>query len=472
MVVSGILMTAFPASLPVGDSVSPAVDDAESPEILSPVSAAFGGSDDAEAVKVEVQHRPCYIFRRLRDGKRSDFFFVKGRLQNGKQFLRSTGCARKADAVKAGKALFAAALAERLDVLASWSNVAPARVVTLGEILEAWGRSWERYNVKLNANVADGYAQALRRVVAWARGLHVAPSGRGADLKRQPDREAIDALPATVLSAELVEQFEFAYVSAAGTSPVDRASALRGAHSALRNAKALFGRRAMRCYAGLALPDLSGFLGAQLQRADAPRLRDLEDATVAKMAKAALALRESARELYCVHLLARHCGLRNVEIASARVGWFKPRLEPVKVTLPDGEVRTVVADVEVVKTADFDPKGTEGRVSLSPCVWAELQPFLANRAPSEYLVAPSVVNRSKLPLVYREHANFVRPWLEEFAKKGYELRRWGATRVANLHESEERAERFLRHAKRTTAGRHYITRDTTTAPITLADCGV
>jgi hypothetical protein len=342
-------------------------------------------------------------------------------------------------------------------------------VASIGVIVRAFLGSFDRYNVKLRAGVAEGYVQNLRRLIAWARGLHTQREGAQ---RRTVDEAAVDALPGSVLSAELVEAFEFAYVSSAGTSPMARAAALRGAHAVVRNAKALFGRRALRCYAKLVLPDVSSFMAAQLNRADAAPLRDLEDATVQAMARAALGLRESDRELYVVHLCCRHLGMRPVELAAARVGWFAPRAVPARVVLPSGEVRAVVADVAIVKTHDFDPKGTEGAVSISADVWAELLPFLQGRPAGEYLLEPGTVKRETLRLVYERHADFVRPWLGEFAKKGYELRRWGATKVATLHESEEKAERFLRHAKRTTAGRHYITRDAVIVPITLGDCGI
>jgi hypothetical protein len=42
-----------------------------------------------------------------------------------------------------------------------------------------------------------------------------------------------------------------------------------------------------------------------------------------------------------------------------------------------------------------------------------------------------------------------------------------------MHQSDDMAEKFLRHARRTVAAKHYVPADTVMpAPITLADCGL
>lgn len=433
------------------------------------VSPTTSPDADADSIEIAVEHRPAWVFRRLRDGVRADVYSVKGRLQNGQQFLRCTHESSRREAVRVGRALFAAALKGRRDVLASWSKRALPTVATIGELIEAFESNYSRHNVKLRAGTAKGYVEALRRVVAWARGLH---TERENAQRRTVDESAVDALPASVLTSELAREFEFECVSAAGKSPVDREAALRTACSALRNAKSMFGRRVMGCYAKLSLPELAGFLGAQTTKPDDAPIRDLPDATVAEIARAALALRKSDPDLYVVHVLARHAGMRGRELACARVGWLRRLEAPVGVTLPGGEVRTIVAEVSIVKTHDFDPKRTGGVVSLSPCVWAEIEAFVSGRAGNDYLVEPQTVNRHALKLVYERHADFLRPWLAEFAKKGHELRGWAATKIALMHESDEKAEQFLRHAKRSTAQRSYLKRAARVAPITLGDCGL
>ncbi|MHA3772216.1 hypothetical protein ACXR0O_11840 [Verrucomicrobiota bacterium sgz303538] len=72
-------------------------------------------------------------------------------------------------------------------------------------------------------------------------------------------------------------------------------------------------------------------------------------------------------------------------------------------------------------------------------------------------------------LVDRDHADFLRRWVEGHAKVSYELRGWAATVVAQ-RQGEEFAERFLRHKTKTVAGKHYITQQSPPAPITLGDC--
>ncbi|NBW12079.1 MAG: hypothetical protein EBR82_29015 [Caulobacteraceae bacterium] len=426
--------------------------------------------------EIEVLGRKAYVFRRtIKDrgsdvGYASDRYYVKGRLPSGKQWYKCTKMGALPEAVRVAKALWRAALEERIDALAEWGAVKKTTVATIGEILQAHERGIGRASLKLRDGTGDGYRRALQRLLAWALDLHVT-STRGTGRRVAVDEQAIAKLSSSVLTADLVDRFEAKYLARAGKSPVQRERALRGAHTVLRNARAVFERRARKCFAGLTLPDLTGFLESQLNEAEPVQHKELPDAIVARMARAALELRESQPALYVVHVLSRHLGMRPVEIVHAKVGWVQRLATPETIHLQDGTRREVVGVMRIEKTDEFDPKASSGWVSLSPCVWEELRPWLEGRDAGEWLV-PIADERARQAVVYRAHADFVRPWTEGHVGKGYELRRWGADKIMALHDSLEMASRFLRHAKTSIAERNYLTRRRITAPITLADCGL
>lgn len=430
--------------------------------------ARFEPSPDAAAVKIVVKRYSAMVFRKLKNGKRSEFFYVKGRLQNGAQFFKCTRCAVQADALKVAKTLFSAALDGELDKLVHWNRPAAVpRIATIGEVIGAHERMIRRAHVMLEPTTAAGYRNMLRRLVAWSRGL----LGGMGEIRRTVDVAAVDALPATVLTPGLIDEYVANYLEAAGTSPLRRAAALRSAHTVLRNARALFDRDGMKCYAGLAMPDLQAFM--QHQMVEAPRVEHtvLLDSAVAEMATAALALKASNPALYLVHLLCRHCGVRNDELVHMRAEWVV--ISPRRIIrIADGSEREVAAVLAIVKRDYFDPKGSSGRIAIAPCVWDELRPRIEGREKLEHVV-PARDERERKEIIYRQHADFVRPWTRDHQKKGYELRRWGATRVATMHQSDDMAEKFLRHAKRSVAAKHYVPADTVMpAPITLLDCGI
>src|SRR4029453_7544660 len=88
-----------------------------------------------------------------------------------------------------------------------------------------------------------------------------------------------------------------------------------------------------------------------------------------------------------------------------------------------GEEREVAAVLAIVRRHYFDPKGSSGRIAIAPCVWGELQPALAVLGPLDPGVQAEN-DRERHALIYRRHADFVRPWTRDHQKKGYELRRW------------------------------------------------
>lgn len=410
---------------------------------------------------IEVGGRKAWVFQRVKDGN----FYLKG---NAPGIFRSTGFSTKGMALDAARKLWKAALEGRLDALDSTKLKKTREVATIGEIVQAHALAGEKGHLEVKADVGAAYRNCLRRVVAWAKGTHGRPVGKVRD---QVDAAAVDKLSSEILSQELVEEFCRNYVAAAGGDMLERDQRLRGAHSILRNARALFEGRALSVYKGLTLPDLGKFLAAALRKAVPVEHESLSDKAVREMATEALKLREVEDPLYLVHLLFRHVGMRNDEIENMRVEWIEEFAEPRAVFLPDGSKREIAGVVAIRRRSYWVPKRSAGDVPLSADVLAELEKWTKDRQGDEVLV-PAATATDRWELIYRRHSDFVRPWTGDRQKTSYELRRWGATKIARLHQSAEMADRFLRHARTTTAERHYLTELPLPCPITLADCGV
>ena len=418
--------------------------------------------------EISVGGNTAQVFRPLINGVRAQNFRVKGALPGGKQFYRGTGFSTKGMAREASLKLWRAALEGRFDALEGTKLRKAQPVATVGMVIAAFRKNIGTFKVTLEARSVAGYVNALRQVVAR---VHGATSLSQAGNRLLVDAQKVDGLSAGVLTEELLELYLAAHIGTAGRDVLERNRRIHGAVSAIRNARALFDATAMKCYRGLVLPDLEKFMGMPL-----PPLPDLANepltgAVMLEVAAAARRLKAEEPVLYLVHLLARHCGLRPVEIVNARVEWIERRAGGVMV----GELgRPVVAVVNVCTRSYFKPKaGSAGEVGISPCVWGELEPMLRGRAGDEMLVLPAGSATGRWELINLRHNEFMRPWTEKMRARQYELRRWGHDKVLSLTGSWEVADRFLRHKPQTLGARHYnATRPPLPPPITLADCGV
>lgn len=441
-------------------------------------------------LQVVVDGHPASVFRPLIKGVRREKFYVKGYPPGSKNkaFYRCTGFAQKTPALDAARKLWKAALGGRWVALEQTKLRGEAPAATVGEILEAHEKHIHRVNLTLRRHSAAGYRNSLRRVVAWARlgGL-------------QPGWQAkAESLSGTVLDGDLVRDYLAQVVPMKELNPKAHEQKLRGALRTLALARQMFaglGRRmaggketqeltgqARKCYAGLALPaKLWEFLERPAEKAPRRRHEPLADAAVREMAAAALGLKESNPALYAVHLLFRHCGLRNDEIVHARGEWIVRLADPVAVFLPNGERREVAAFLEIRTREYWAVKVTEGRVPISADVLAELESVTGRVEGSDRkgkmeegraFLIPALTVTDRWELVNVAHNDFVRPWTEHLQKRSYELRRWAGTKVRMMHRSREMGDIFLRHAPTSVGELNYFTDAPVPAPITLGDVGL
>lgn len=170
-------------------------------------------------------------------------------------------------------------------------------------------------------------------------------------------------------------------------------SAKISANSALTNARALFGKTALRYYksVGVVLPDLTGFL-------QEPGFRDaqkyfvlLPTEVIVRIMRDSLELRMSDPEAYRVFLLCIQCGMRAGEAAAFRPSWLDKKdkwqlqIRTKGVFNPKhGHGRTVIIEQWVVDTIQELRKG-ELFITESGA-FDRLNAWIRTRIPEEHKV--------------------------------------------------------------------------------------
>jgi hypothetical protein len=259
----------------------------------------------------------------------------------------------------------------------------------------------------------------------------------------------------TLIDGKTVRTFKTNYLHATTADREAMAQRRRGAEALLRNMRAVFSRHALPLYRDLHLPKLDDFLREARVEAEDRKHGTIEAATLKQMDEELNKFRhltpalspveaERVEALWLVHALHKFAGLRNDEIAQARVEWFT--------RAPWGQVF-----LGVIRRAYFEPKQSEGFVPIHSEVAALLAPFVQDRQPLDYLVLTNATVTDRAELIYRTHAQFIRKFLPaaQFAKAGYELRRWAA-QVFELKHGLDASENFLRHKRKGVAAAHYL----------------
>jgi hypothetical protein len=111
----------------------------------------------------------------------------------------------------------------------------PHVVPTLADIITAYEKHINEFNLTIEPSVVANNRRSLRRVCAHALGLFEESKHK----RRVIDDARVDRLPTTVLTDGLVEKFLTNYVGEAGTDRVERNAKIRGAVSTLRQARSL-----------------------------------------------------------------------------------------------------------------------------------------------------------------------------------------------------------------------------------------
>jgi integrase len=223
-------------------------------------------------------------------------------------------------------------------------------------------------------------------------------------------------------------------------------------------AKCVLGRKFLPHYedAGLKIPDLKSFLGAQVEQPDRRLPRALDEGVIRSIMAAAPELKRADPACYVAFLLFSRLGMRNVEIEAARWDWIE-RTER-------GAVMAIIERPE----EGFSPKGNEGRVPISADTLAELKEFRALSTDGH--IVPARHKSERAEIVDRRHSAWIGRWIKDRSKTSYELRRYAGSLILKLTNGDIMAVRdFLRHADVQTTQKWYAYRLRELPAISAAD---
>jgi hypothetical protein len=322
----------------------------------------------------------------------------------GTIIFRSTGFGRHSKAAAKAKA--------KIDIEAllagRWEDAEARKLrrelATIGEVLERYkARAPQRHRTVQSA------INSLRNIV---RRIH---SG-------DPDRQST-----SVLTADLVREFEQQRIRDCGGGHAAVQRTLFSTASYLRQARAIFSRSKLKFYEDINLPDLSGFLREPVDQPRRTRPQPLDLASLRLMVAARGALATKDPGAYVANLMFSCWGMRDIEIVAARTHWIEA-----------GVMHIIDRPNE-----NFYPKGCEGSFEVAAAVVDEILRF-QDMCVDGYLV-PGRNATERYKAVYRRHSQWVSQWIKNRTKTSYELRRYAGSRLLDMGATIMDVRDFLRH---------------------------
>jgi hypothetical protein len=245
-----------------------------------------------------------------------------------------------------------------------------------------------------------------------------------------------DAQSASVLTGDLIRQFERIRMADVKTEPARR-RARASIRSYVVQARSLVAPRKMRFYEDINLPNLDAFRNERVEMPKRQKPRALDMRVIAAINAAAPKLASADPAVYVAFLMFSRLGLRNIEIRNARWSWIE-----------NGRIGIIERPDE-----NFYPKGSEGWVPIAPDVLKELLKF-RNLSTNDYIVPGTTATERKIA-VDRRHSKWVGQWIKDRSKTSYELRRYAGSLVYNATRDILKVRDFLRHASVETTQQWY-----------------
>lgn len=225
------------------------------------------------------------------------------------------------------------------------SHVKPRTDCTVGEFLTEI-----KANADGRAKTVEGYAKALRKIVAEIMGI--VGGKKKYDYRSGGHKAWIDKVHAVKLAnitPEKVQRWKRTFLAKAGNDPVKQRRAQVSANSFLRQAKSLFAPDMLRFVNGIVMPEPLPFTGVAFEKRPSMRYRstfDIEE--VIRLARTELA--ESKPEQFKIFLLAVMVGLRREEIDKLEWSAFRWDEEVIRIEATNFialKSEDSIADVEV-----------------------------------------------------------------------------------------------------------------------------
>jgi hypothetical protein len=236
-----------------------------------------------------------------------------------------------------------------------------------------------------------------------------------------------DSKSSSVLTGDLIRQFERIRIADAKTEPARRRTRA-SVRSYVVQARSLLAPRKMRFYESLNLPDLTSFRDEKVEIPRRSKPRALDMGVIAAINAAAPKLASTDPAVYVAFLMFSRLGLRNIEIRNARWSWIE-----------NGRIGIIERPEE-----SFYPKGSEGWVPIARDVLTELVKF--RRLSTNDYIVPGITATDRKDAVDRRHSAWVGQWIKDRSKTSYELRRYAGSLIYNATRDILKVRDFLRHA--------------------------
>lgn len=355
--------------------------------------------------------------------KRGAVYYFRAVIQ-GKLISRAIGPVSKEAAVRIARDLFRSEHEKRWAILEQ--NKLKDTFASLGDLFAAY-RAAAKLKGEPQPSTVEGNIWAVSRIVRTQAGAEA----------------AVDALSTSILSEQLVEGFLDSMLAGKVGDMLLEDRARRTVRSTLLQARSLFAKPMRKSYRHLCLPDLAGFLEADVGKTPMKRYQLPPKTLRVRTAAEGAALKVKAPNLYAAYLLCYHLGLRSSEAVMARWDWIE--------TTEQGKhyIHIIRRPAE-----GFSPKGYEGTVPVPEAVWHDLQ-FLRNSADPYILPGGAKTNRKNL--IGRELSAWMRGigWDKEtYPKAAHELRKLIGSMWYKRFGVEGARER-LRHANMQTTLDYY-----------------
>ena len=312
---------------------------------------------------------------------------------------------------------------------------------TVGDFLQA-----VRDTGKLRHRTFLNYQNCLHTIVADTFGVK-------SDLSKYDYRSGgnqkwvnrINSIRLSRLTPEKITKWKRRFISRAGHSPNEMATAKRTTNSYIRCARSLFSTKILKELAELKLPSPLPFEGVELEQPGSMKYISKINAQ-ALIAAAKTELNESEPEVYKIFLLGLFAGMRKAEIDLAE--WSMLDFE------------NNVLRLEETEWLHLKSSDSVGEITVDPEVMTELRGYMS-ASNSQFIVQTLRPPRNDTGhTYYRCQPIFDRlnSWLRgkgiKANKPVHELRKEIGALIATQHGIYA-ASKFLRHSDITTTAKHY-----------------
>jgi integrase len=245
--------------------------------------------------------------------------------------------------------------------------------------------------------------------------------------------DQIDTLPATTLTAELLEDYKAAKIrETRDLGPSRQTSAQATIASTARQAQSLLARDALAQshLRALALPDLTPFTAWKSGFSTRRLRQELDDNTLSRLAATVEHLWFTDPRAWLAICLAGNLGLRRGEATRARWSWIR--------------LIAGVPTIYIVRTDESAPKGNERRLTIDPTVYADM---CAHRSTSDYILPGATL--AERDAIYDHTKTILRAHGLPAGKPNHELRALQLQR-AQRQGGMDNAQRVAGHSDRAT----------------------